>query len=75
VDRWTGYIDLEEAPFRPWVGGSDENLSRGAIPVQFHQLETESGGQCPCGMRLQYMGDDDHEHRVHHANWALRVVP
>ncbi|MFD7677050.1 GNAT family N-acetyltransferase [Streptomyces sp. NPDC060187] len=73
VDRWTGYVESEDAPFRPWVGGSDEDLSRGAIPVQFQQLETESGGECSCGMSLQDMGDDDSVHRVHHANWVLGV--
>ncbi|WP_055711797.1 GNAT family N-acetyltransferase [Streptomyces torulosus] len=73
VDRWTGYIESEDAPFRPWVGGSDEDLSRGAIPVRFQQLETESGDHCPCGMRLRDVGDDDNAHRVHHANWALGV--
>ena len=73
MDRWTGYIESEDTPFRPWMGGSNEDLSRGAIPVQFQQLETESGGECPCGMRLQDVGDDDNVHRVHHANWALGV--
>ncbi|MFC8517782.1 GNAT family N-acetyltransferase [Streptomyces sp. NPDC057257] len=73
VDRWTGYKESEDAPFRPWVGGSDEDLSRGAIPVQFKQLETEGGGECPCGMRLEDAGDGDDVHRVHHANWALGV--
>ncbi|MFJ3419582.1 GNAT family N-acetyltransferase [Streptomyces sp. NPDC086082] len=73
VDRWTNYTESEDAPFRPWVGGSDEDLSRGAIPVQFKQLETESGGECPCGMRLEDVGDGDHVHRMHHANWALGV--
>ncbi|MFI9149754.1 GNAT family N-acetyltransferase [Streptomyces sp. NPDC053367] len=72
VDRWTGYIESEDAPFRPWVGDSDEDLSRGAIPVHFQQLASESGGECPCGMRLQDVGDDS-VHRVHHASWALGV--
>ncbi|QKV95931.1 GNAT family N-acetyltransferase [Streptomyces sp. NA02950] len=73
VDRWTGYVESDDAPFRPWVGGSGEDLSRGAIPVQFQQLETASSHECPCGMRLRDTGDDDNVHRVHHVAWALGV--
>ncbi|MFG2831160.1 GNAT family N-acetyltransferase [Streptomyces sp. NPDC048434] len=73
VDRWTGYVESDDAPFRPWVGGSGEDLSRGAIPVQFQQLETASSHECPCGMRLRDTGDDDNVHRVHHADWVLGV--
>ncbi|GGW79403.1 GNAT family N-acetyltransferase [Streptomyces galilaeus] len=73
VDRWTGYVESDDAPLRPWVGGGGEDLSRGAIPVQFQQLETPSSDKCPCGMRLRDLGDDDNIHRVHHASWALGV--
>jgi GNAT superfamily N-acetyltransferase len=73
VDRWTGYVASDDAPSRPWVGGGGEDLSRGAIPVQFQQLETPSGDKCPCGMRFRDVDDDDSVHRVHHASWALGV--
>ncbi|MFF0204795.1 GNAT family N-acetyltransferase [Streptomyces sp. NPDC005017] len=73
VDRWTGYVESDDAPLRPWVGGGGEDLSRGAIPVQFKKLETASGHECPCGMRLRDTEDDDNVHRVHHAAWALGV--
>ncbi|WP_158697271.1 GNAT family N-acetyltransferase [Streptomyces hokutonensis] len=73
VDRWTGYVESDDEPFRPWVGGSGEELSRGAIPVQFQRLEIASSHECPCGMRLRDTGDDDNVHRVHHAAWALGV--
>ncbi|MEU2374366.1 GNAT family N-acetyltransferase [Streptomyces misionensis] len=69
VDRWTGYIEPEDAPLRPWVGGRAQNLSYGATPVEFRAVSTPSGGDCPCGMSLH--GDKDHT--AHHAAWAFGV--
>jgi GNAT superfamily N-acetyltransferase len=75
VDRWTGYVEPEGAPFRPWVGGSGQNLSHGAVPVQFQRVQTPRGGKCPCGMDLRAPGDGGHEHAAHHATWAIGVRP
>ncbi|MGW3747249.1 GNAT family N-acetyltransferase [Streptomyces sp. NPDC005146] len=72
-DRWTDYVEPDGARFRPWVGGRSEDLSRGAVPVQFRQLETARSQRCPCGMNLWDAGDDDNDHRAHHAAWALGV--
>ncbi|GAA2191142.1 GNAT family N-acetyltransferase [Streptomyces bangladeshensis] len=69
VDRWTGYIEPEDAPIRPWVGGRTQNRSHGARPVEFRAVNTPSGGDCPCGMSLQ--GGKDHTD--HHAAWAFGV--
>jgi GNAT superfamily N-acetyltransferase len=70
VDRWTGYVEPEDAYFRPWVGGRDQNLSYGAKPVQFRAVETPNGGDCPCGMNLR---DNGKEHTTHHAAWAFGI--
>ncbi|MCP3820320.1 ESCO1/2 family N-acetyltransferase [Streptomyces sp. A3M-1-3] len=71
VDRWTGYVDSDDAPIRPWVGGSDQDLSYGSIPVQFLAAQTQLGGNCPCGMSLRESGNGDRAHTAHHAAWAL----
>lgn len=73
VDRWTGHIDPEDAPVRPWVGGRDQRLSYGAIPVEFRSFQTPSRIRCPCGMHLQSPQDRDDAHETHHAAWAFGV--
>ncbi|MFE2049704.1 GNAT family N-acetyltransferase [Streptomyces sp. NPDC059459] len=73
VDRWTGYVEPEDAPSRPWVGGRDQNLSYGATPVTFRVVDTPSGGDCACGMSLHESWDDGKEHTAHHAAWAFGV--
>ncbi|MFH9426794.1 GNAT family N-acetyltransferase [Streptomyces sp. NPDC017615] len=69
VDRWTGYVEPEDRPFRPWVGGRAQDLSHHATPVEFRAVNTPSGGDCPCGMSVQ--GGKDHT--AHHAAWAFGV--
>ncbi|WP_435107188.1 GNAT family N-acetyltransferase [Nocardiopsis synnemataformans] len=73
VDRWTGHVEPEGAPFRPWVGGRQQNLSAGATPVEFRAVETPSGGKCPCGMSLQEPGDNGKRHATHHAAWTFGI--
>ncbi|GJF31738.1 hypothetical protein KNE206_44380 [Kitasatospora sp. NE20-6] len=73
VDRWTGYVEQDGTPVRPWVGGGDRNLSYGAVPVQFRSVETPNGGKCPCGMSLQGDLDGGKEHASHHGAWAFGV--
>ncbi|MFF4490984.1 GNAT family N-acetyltransferase [Streptomyces sp. NPDC001544] len=73
VDRWTGYVESEDAPLRPWVGGRDQNLSYGATPVQFRRAEAPSGGDCPCGLSLGEPWDGGKEHTTHHAAWAFGI--
>lgn len=73
VDRWTGYAEPDDAPVRPWVGGRDQNLSRGAAPVRFRAVKAPSGGMCPCGMSLQDRGDGGRGHTAHHAAWAFGI--
>ncbi|MEU6719601.1 GNAT family N-acetyltransferase [Nonomuraea sp. NPDC046802] len=75
VDRWTGYVEPEDTPLRPWVGGREQNLSLGAHPVQFQHVQTPSGGKCPCGMNLRASWDDGKKHATHHAMWAIGVRP
>nr|WP_157554193.1 GNAT family N-acetyltransferase [Herbidospora sakaeratensis] len=73
VDRWTGYVEPQDAPFRPWVGGRERNLSHGAQPVQFQRVPTPSGGKCPCGMDRRASWDDGKGHAAHHARWAIGI--
>ncbi|WP_158933530.1 GNAT family N-acetyltransferase [Streptomyces sp. NRRL S-1868] len=71
VDRWTGYIEPEDAPIRPWVGGRSQEFSYGATPVQFRAVEAPNGNDCPCGMKLHEPWEDDRTHTDHHTAWAL----
>ncbi|WP_327255799.1 hypothetical protein [Streptomyces sp. NBC_01244] len=73
VDRWTGYVESDDAPFRPWVGGRDQDLSYGATPVQFRPAETPTGNACPCGMSLKDLSDDGKAHNAHHVAWAFGI--
>ncbi|MFD0410458.1 GNAT family N-acetyltransferase [Kitasatospora sp. NPDC127116] len=73
VDRWTGYVEPEDAPERPWVGGRGQNLSHRAAPVQFRHVQAPSGSKCPCGMTLRAPEDGGNEHATHHAMWAIGV--
>ncbi|MEJ8643725.1 GNAT family N-acetyltransferase [Streptomyces sp. MS1.HAVA.3] len=71
MDRWTGYVDADDAPIRPWVGGRDQDLSYGATPVQFRTLKTPTDDKCPCGMRLRDFQDDGKAHSTHHTAWTF----
>ncbi|MFD7897170.1 GNAT family N-acetyltransferase [Streptomyces sp. NPDC059743] len=73
MDRWTGYVEPEDAPFRPWAGGRDRNLSYGAKPVHFHAAITPSHDECTCGISLQESWDDGKEHTAHHAAWEFGI--
>ncbi|MFD7450985.1 GNAT family N-acetyltransferase [Kitasatospora sp. NPDC059827] len=73
VDRWTGYVERDDVPFRPWVGSRGQNLSYGAVPVQFRRVETPTSVACRCGMSLQDAWDRGKEHSIHHAAWALGI--
>ncbi|MFB6628143.1 GNAT family N-acetyltransferase [Streptomyces sp. NPDC056374] len=73
VDRWSGHVEPDEVPFRPWVGGRDQDLSLGATPVQFQALEPAVGSDCRCGMSLKEDQDSGREHADHHAQWAFGV--
>ncbi|WP_369271124.1 GNAT family N-acetyltransferase [Streptomyces sp. R11] len=74
VDRWTGYVEPEDAPIRPWVGGQDQDLSYGATPVQFRTVELASREKCPCGMSLRETWGNGKGHTTHHAAWAFGVT-
>ncbi|MFF7702879.1 GNAT family N-acetyltransferase [Streptomyces lydicus] len=74
-DCWTGYVESDDAPSRPWVGSRGQDLSYGATPVHFRAVETPGSGDCPCGMRLQEPLDDGKEHIAHHAAWAFGIRP
>ncbi|MGW4905947.1 GNAT family N-acetyltransferase [Streptomyces sp. NPDC004270] len=73
VDKWSGYAESEDAPVRPWVGGREQNLSHGAKPVRFDNIEGETAGNCPCGMPLSDQWDDGKAHTAHHAAWAFGI--
>ena len=53
------------------MGGRDQDLSYGAAPVQFCNVETPIDDDCPCGMSLQEPTDDGKAHTAHHAAWAF----
>ncbi|MGA5559752.1 GNAT family N-acetyltransferase [Streptomyces platensis] len=72
-DRWTGYVQSDNAPVRPWVGGRDQGLSYGATPVHFRAVETPGSRDCPCGMDLREPFGDGKEHTAHHAAWAFGI--
>jgi len=73
MDRWTGYVDPDDAPIRPWVGSRAQNLSRGAVHAQFRPVKTAHGNDCPCGLNLRDGWDNGKGHAAHHAAWALGV--
>lgn len=75
VDRWTGHVQPEDAPFRPWLDSRGQNLSRGAVPVEFQRVQTPRGGKCACGMNLTAPGDGENEHATHHAAWSIGIRP
>ncbi|WP_411084513.1 GNAT family N-acetyltransferase [Streptomyces sp. cmx-18-6] len=71
VDRWSGHVEPDDAPLRPWVGGREQDLSYGAAPVRFRTVNTPANSACGCGMSLKGDWDGGREHAVHHAAWAL----
>ncbi|MGX1851687.1 GNAT family N-acetyltransferase [Streptomyces sp. NPDC055299] len=73
VDRWSGYVEPDDAPIRPWVGGRAQDLSHGATHVQFRAATTPSNHKCPCGMRLRDLDEDDKKHASHHSAWAYGI--
>ncbi|MGW5099196.1 GNAT family N-acetyltransferase [Streptomyces sp. NPDC004100] len=73
VDRWSGYVESEDAPVRPWVGGRDQNLSLGAEPVRFDNVDMETADDCPCGMSLNDQWDVGKVHSAHHAAWTFGI--
>ncbi|MEU6661780.1 GNAT family N-acetyltransferase [Streptomyces sp. NPDC046821] len=73
VDRWSGYVEPDDAATRPWVGSRSQDLSRGATRVQFREVTTPRNDECPCGMRLIDLGDENNEHASHHTAWAFGV--
>ncbi|MGW0872447.1 GNAT family N-acetyltransferase [Streptomyces sp. NPDC002740] len=73
VDRWSGYVEPEDAPIRPWVGGRDQNLSDGANPIHFDDVDVSTDHGCPCGMPLKDQWDDGKAHTAHHAAWAFGI--
>ncbi|MYW18561.1 hypothetical protein GT039_24035 [Streptomyces sp. SID2955] len=73
VDLWTGHVEAEDAPLRPWVGGRSQNLSHGAVPVQFRVVDTPSDGDCSCGMSKHDGWEGGRAHARHHVEWALGV--
>ncbi|WP_107115518.1 GNAT family N-acetyltransferase [Streptomyces specialis] len=73
VDRWTGYIESDTAPIRPWVGGREQDLSYGASPVQFHAANVPTFDSCRCGKRLQESSDDGKAHAAHHTVWEFGI--
>ncbi|AQU67445.1 GNAT family N-acetyltransferase [Streptomyces niveus] len=72
-DRWSEYEELDDAPMRPWVGGQDQELSSGAIPVAFREVTTPSTSSCPCGMTLPDLVDGGNEHATHHTAWTFGI--
>ncbi|MFD7586479.1 GNAT family N-acetyltransferase [Kitasatospora sp. NPDC059811] len=72
VDQWTGHIDPGGTIWRPWVGGREQDLSRGAVPIGFHDAPVPSIGRCPCGFSLA-SGRSDTEHPSRHAQWAFGI--
>lgn len=73
VDRWSGYVEPDGMPFRPWVGGQDQGLSYRAAHVEFREVTTPDRHKCPCGMSLHDLSDGDSEHTTHHTAWTFGV--
>lgn len=73
VDRWSGYVEPDDAPIRPWVGGRTQNLSHRATPVQFRDVKLPIGDGCPCGMSLRDSWEGGMAHTTHHAAWAFGI--
>lgn len=74
VDHWSGHVDPDDAPWRPWVGGREQDLSRGALPVTFLPAAVPDIGTCPCGFSRTDMGGED-AHRERHSEWAFGIRP
>ncbi|MFJ3575882.1 GNAT family N-acetyltransferase [Streptomyces rubiginosohelvolus] len=72
LDQWSGHVECDDAPYRPWVGGRDQDLSQRATPVRFHLPRLSLNHDCRCGVQGQD-GDGGREHADHHAAWALGV--
>ncbi|GHG63190.1 GNAT family N-acetyltransferase [Streptomyces griseocarneus] len=73
VDRWSGHVASDDAPFRPWVGGRDQDLSCRATPVRFRTVLPPVGSDCRCGMSLKEDWNSGREHADHHAAWTFGV--
>ncbi|MEV1009850.1 GNAT family N-acetyltransferase [Streptomyces sp. NPDC049881] len=73
ADRWTGYLDPDDRPRRPWVGTRSNDLSHGALPVQFRPFATRTDGDCPCGMSLRDLENGSKGHAIHHAAWTFGI--
>ncbi|MEU1099526.1 GNAT family N-acetyltransferase [Streptomyces tibetensis] len=73
VDRWSGHVEPDDAPIRPWVGGRDQELSNGATPVEFRDVAAPNCNRCPCGMSLRDLEDDDNRHAAQHTAWAFGI--
>lgn len=72
VDRWSGHVDPDGTPWRPWVGAREQDLSRGALPVSFLPATAPDIGRCPCGFSQTALGGED-VHREHHSQWAFGI--
>ncbi|QEV21147.1 GNAT family N-acetyltransferase [Streptomyces alboniger] len=75
VDRWSGHVEPDGMPVRPWVGGQDQDLSSGATRVEFRLVTTPDRYECPCGMRLHDLVDGGNEHTAHHTAWTFGIRP
>ncbi|GGQ90591.1 GNAT family N-acetyltransferase [Kitasatospora griseola] len=73
VDRWSGHQEAGETPWRPWVGGREQDPSRGALPVTFRAATARRIDRCPCGFRRRGR-DSEGLHRQHHSDWAFGVL-
>ncbi|WP_327267247.1 GNAT family N-acetyltransferase [Streptomyces sp. NBC_01218] len=72
VDRWSGQVEPDDVPYRPWVGGRDQDLSYRAMPVRFKTVKPSVGSDCRCGMGLK-ADVNGGDHAGHHAQWAFGV--
>ncbi|TQF01331.1 hypothetical protein E6W39_02605 [Kitasatospora acidiphila] len=72
VDRWSDHVDPDDTPWRPWVGGRDQDLSRGALPVTFLSVTLPETDKCPCGFSRANVEHDD-VHRERHSEWAFGI--
>lgn len=72
IHRWSGHVEPNDGPYRPWVGGRDRDLSYRATPVRFQTVKASVGSDCRCGMGLKAdVNGGDHAGR--HAQWAFGV--